>query len=133
MKHTITILLSILITTAHAQVSVSMRTGYSFKTVDAFVAPALNYTFNNITLGGEMMVNVKDDAPVNVGLKGSYQFGILEAGAAAYYQVYSMDDYDKSRNGFAPGVFIAAHYKVFFVQYDYLKESKLSIGLKANL
>jgi hypothetical protein len=39
-KNTLTILLSLLITIAHAQVSVSMRTGYSFKTVDAFVAPS---------------------------------------------------------------------------------------------
>jgi len=133
MKNTLTAILIFLTIIAHAQISVQMRTGYSFKSVDAFVAPALNYTFNNITIGGEMMVNTKDNAPVNVGLKGSYQLGPIEAGAGAYYQLYSLDAYDKDRNGFAPSVFVAAHYKVFFVEAEYLKEAKLSIGLRANL
>jgi kynureninase len=133
MKNTITILLTILITTAHAQVSVSMRTGYSFKTNDALVAPGVNYTAGGLNVGLEMIVNTRAEAPVDFGFRSSYQYKFLEAGAGTYYRLYSLDEYDKDRNHLAVSVFTAAHWKVFFVQYEYICENKLSIGLKVAL
>jgi hypothetical protein len=116
-----------------AQTSFSMRIGYSTETKDALIAPALNYTFKAITVGAEMMVNTRDDAPVNFGLKASYQYSFVEIGGGYYYQLYSTDAYDKDKNGFATSVFAAAHWKVFFIEAEYLKEPKFSFGLRTNL
>lgn len=133
-KTTLFIGLLLLSVFANAQPSFTMRTGYSFKTVDAFVAPGINFKFADaVTVGTEMQVNTRDDAPVNLGAKLSYQHGPVEVGVGGYYQLYTLDAYDKSRNGFAPSAFAAAHWRVFFVQGGYLKQWELSIGIRANL
>jgi hypothetical protein len=111
-----------------------MRAGYSFKTQDALIAPAFSFTlFNAVTAGPELMVNTKRDQPVNFGVKAGYQYKFLEAGVGGWYQLYSTDSYDSYKNGFAPSVYAAAHWKLFFVQWEYLNEHKVSIGIREQL
>jgi hypothetical protein len=107
--------------------------GYAFKTVNAFVAPSLNYSFNNITIGGEMIVNHQDNAPVSFGAKVSYQYKFLEIGAGRYFDAYSADPYDSYLNGWSNAVFAAIHYDRFFLQYEYKNENRLSFGMHINL
>lgn len=122
---------------AQSQMSASMRAGYSFKTTDVFLTPGLNYTIaNTVTLGGEMMVNLKQAAPVNFGFKASYQYKFIEVGSGIWAMVYSTDGVNNkgaNDNKFAGSVFVAAHLNKFFIQYEYLDQSKISIGVRENL
>jgi hypothetical protein len=126
--------LSCVTTTEAQEISAQMRIGLSTKTADALVAPALNFTAHNITLAPEMVINTKDNAPVDFGLKLSYQYKIFEAGAARYFALFSTDAYDKrTANGWLNSYFLAVHCHKLFGQIEYADQIKLSIGIKEVL
>jgi hypothetical protein len=130
----LTAIFLLLIITAHAQFSASMRLGWASKSKQPFVAPALHFKMqNNVSIGAEMIVNTGDDQPVDLGLRFSYQYKFIEAGAAPYYELYSTDAYDANRNSFETAWFVAVHHKIWFVQYEYLHGNRYSFGLRANL
>lgn len=119
---------------AQTQVTAQMRVGYSFKTVDALVAPSLNFSAHNITMAPEMIINTRDDQPVDFGIKLSYQVSFVEFGAARYFALFSTDAYDKTyANGWLNSVFVAAHYNKWFAQAEYSGQFRLSIGVREIL
>lgn len=133
-RNTITIIALLITLTANSQLEAGIRAGYSFKTVDAFVAPSIGYAFNGFRITGEIMTNVKQDAPVNFGMQASYQYRFIEVGFGEWYMLYSLDAYDKNRNkGWVESAFIAAHYKTAFIKVEYLNEVKASVGVRMNI
>lgn len=116
-----------------AQVSVSMRAGYAFKSQDLFVAPALHLSAHNISLIPEFIVSNKDNKPAYFGVRGSYQYRFIEAGAGHYFGLFSVDAYDKDKNGWYTSLFVAGHYKIWFIQYEYLRGNRISLGIKEQI
>lgn len=129
-----TLLLLLLPCALHAQINFQMRAGISDKPVQFIVAPALTFTAKQFTLASEMIVESDRGQPADFGLKASYSFGNVEAGAGYYYRLYSTDPTIKdvpSQNTFTCMPFVAYHYKQWFFEYDRLPgENLFTIGVK---
>lgn len=121
----------------NAQTSVQMRTGYNFKTVDAFISGAVNFKTHGFGLSPEMIVLSKQDAPVSFGLKMSYTIGSFEAGAGRYFDLINTDPYPENKlatpNGWSNDYFISYTKGIFFIEYEYKQGHRLSIGIKEEI
>lgn len=118
----------------NAQISGSMRSGYAFKSKDLFISGSMYLSAHNISLIPELIISNKDDKPAYFGLKASYQYKFIEMGAGHYFALLSVDAYDKDKvNGWHTSLFTAIHYKSWFIQYEYLRGNRLSIGVKEKL
>ncbi len=122
-----------LASTCNGQISLQMRSGYMFKTKEPFVSPAINFGAYGLALSPEMIVCYKDNSPAYFGVKMSYQYKFIQAGYGRYFTLFSTDDYDKFKNGWSNMFFVSAHWKKFFLEYDYLNGNVLSIGFKENI
>lgn len=116
-----------------AQIQGDMHIGYAFKTVQPYIAAGMLYNYKNVHVGGELIVNYRDDQPADIGFKASYQYSFIEAGVARYYQLYSLDAEKKQLNGWINGAFVTLHYKIWYVQYERLDGNRIAIGLRENL
>jgi hypothetical protein len=124
---------------ANGDISFQIRSGYNTYYEQGVISPAINFEAHGFSLSTEMIVNVGQVSPVLFGLKGSYELVIgenwsVQAGAGRYFELYSTDAYDKSRNGWSNLYFGSVHWDKWFVEYDYVKKgSILSIGVRETL
>lgn len=112
------------------QMQIQMRTGYALKTNDCFTSAAAATTVKGFSIGGEMMVLSRQDAPVSFGVRISYQIKSIEAGYGKYFDLYSTDKYDAYKNGFSDNFFVAIHKGIFFIQAEYKQQLQTSVGIK---
>jgi hypothetical protein len=120
-------------TVVHAQLNGQIRVGWACKSNQPILAPSFNYSFGGFAAGTEMVINTNEDAPVDFGFRASYTYKFIEAGVAGYYELYSTDEYDAYKNGWAKSVFVAAHLDRYFIQYDYLHGNRFTFGMCVKL
>ena len=127
-----------LASTCNGQISMQIRSGAAFKTKEPIIAGAVNFAAHGLALTPEMIVTFKDNSPAYFGLKMSYEYLIrdelsIEGGYGRYFTLYSTDKYDDYRNGWSNLFFVSSHWRKFFLEYDYLNGSILSIGFKETI
>ncbi len=111
----------------NAQISMQFRSGYNHS---AFLGIAPVLALNGFAVAPEMIINVKKDAPVNFGMKISYQYKFIELGYGRYYNLYTVDKYDSYRNGWSNLIFVSGHYNKWFIEAGYNKRISLSVGVR---
>ena len=118
---------------SNAQIGLQIRGGSTVNSVNPFFAPAASFSAHGLTIYPEMKVYIKRDAPVNFGAKIGYTYKFIEIGYGRYFDLYSTDAYDKFRNEWRNLFFVSIHYNNLFLEYDYLKGSSISAGIKAPI
>jgi len=123
---------------ANGQISLQIRSGYSFKTNEGIISPAINFAAHGFALSPEFIVTTNDNSPAYFGLKIGYEYVIgnnwsLGAGYGRYFTLYSMDKYASYKNGWSNLVFSSVHWRSWFVEYGYMNGSMVSIGFKENI
>lgn len=125
---------------AQAQLMAGLRTGWATQQQGAFISPSIGYKANSFFVNAELVTNLKWDAPVQAGLKLSYQYRFAEIGSGIMYEAYTTDKYDWWKNGLVVPVFAALHYKIMYVQYEYQfggnvisNEQRISAGIRIKI
>lgn len=122
---------------SQSALSLQIRGGYDFKTSQPIISGSMDLSGHNIHLTPELIVNTGNNTPAHFGLKASYEYPInnwsIQAGCGYFFELYSTDKYDANLNGFIPIPFTAIHYKNFFIQYDYVHGSQISIGYREQI
>jgi hypothetical protein len=131
-------LLAAILLKAQSQTEASIRIGMKTKPASPMIAAGVDFKINSIVISPEMIADVSNSEPVNFGLKAGYEYEVsesikLRAGAGIFYQLYSMDAYDKNRNGFTGNYFFSAQYKKWFGQAEYMGCVRLSIGMRTPI
>lgn len=126
-------LFSFLTLTAQAQITVQLRGGYDFSN-DIVIAPSVSLRAHGFALTPDLIIHVRNDAPVEAGVKISYQIGAVEFGYGRYAIVYSTDAYDKEKNTWGNDWFVQYNTHLlrqdWFVQAEYMNSLRLTIGVK---
>jgi hypothetical protein len=136
----IIIILLLLPCILNAQLTTKMQVGMADNPVQFIISPSLDYEFYSFHVNGQMIVETSREAPVDFGMKISYQYNFIETGIGYYYRYYTADPIDKSdcpeckENTFAPLLFVSAHYDKWFVEYDRIQEANMfTVGIKYQL
>lgn len=121
---------------SYSQISIQMRAGCTATLSNPFLAIAPHLAAHNIALTPEMIINVRDNEPVDMGLKISYQYKFIEAGVGRYANLYSLDgvnNHGQQSNGWSNLYFVQLHWKKYFFEYDYMNGSKFGIGVRQTI
>jgi hypothetical protein len=125
---------SLIFSSLHAQVSLTMQTGWAMRSKEPFIAPGINVQALGFVAGGNMLVNIKRDQPADFGFHIGYRYKFAEVGVGEYYSLYSLDKYDAFKNKWNNAILGAVHYNKWFLRYEYLRnESRFSIGVNQQL
>ncbi len=118
---------------ARSQISFQMRLGYATKTVEPIVCSGVEFVYNGFAMTPEMIIHYRNTQPVDFGMKVSYQYSFIQIGYGRYFDLFTTDKGYSNLNGFSNLFFIAGHWKQYFIEYDYLRQSIITIGAKATI
>jgi hypothetical protein len=122
----------------------SARLGWQTGWQTPVVSAEADITMYNVHLKPMLSVLYADDCPAYFGAKISYEQAFapesdwsIEAGYGRLYELWSLDrdaeNKDGHINGWVNAAFMSLHYKRFFLEYDYLRSSVVSFGMRVHL